>query len=465
MARHARRSLLPAASIILLFIPASVFTQNSVLKPKTPAVSAAPVHRNAPDAELEAISKAEQEGRLLDAEKLLNAAIAKVKKEPPPQARLGALLNELARVENHVHHYRQAVAAEKRAVAADKALGPGEISRVMMDLQELGAYARFGGDCTTFAEAATEQLALARQYRGPQDNQLLRGLSTLAAAYHCEGRDADARKLQAEQVGICEAQLEPRSASCVSILAGHYRNTGHAGYAEQMLAQRAARTPDASPGFLPGSAELPKVFDLLALARRYEADHLYDQAVATDRQAIAVIQRTSKEPVQSAAFYDGLGRDLQLQGKDDEAEVAFMRSFQLRERATGRGHDQWIESLSETPLARFYERQRRLSDAEAILERVLKDQQGVLNQNDAAIGRTLVQLADLKIRESEYSDAEQLCERALKIQEADYGPDNLKLAQTLSLYARVERQLRNAGKADALAARAAALRREFHATR
>ena len=465
MARHVRRTLILAVPLILLSFPASVFTQNSASKPKHVESPAAAIHRTKSDAEMEEISKAEQEGRLLEAEKLLNSAIARAEQEPPPRSHLGMLLNELADVKNRLHHYKLAAAVEKRAVAADQALGPGAISRVMMDLQELGAYARFGGDCATFADAATEQLALARRYPGPKDSQLLRALSTLAAAYHCEGHDDDARKLQAEHVRICEAQLEPHSPGCVSILAGHYRDTGHPGYAEKLVSQLAARTPNFSPRFLPGSSELPKVFDLQALARGYEADHLYDQAVATDRQIIAVIERTTKDPVYAATFYDSLGRDLEKQGNDAEAETAFKRSYVLREHATGRGRDQWIESLSEAPLVLFYWRQGRLSDAEAVLKRALADQEKALKPNDAALAYTLVRLAEVESREGEYPDAEQLCERALNIQQADYGLDSPQIVQTLSLYASVERQLHKKDKADALAARAAAIRQKLRGRR
>lgn len=461
MTRRARRRLIPVASIILLFVPSSVFAQNSVLKPEAAEGPAATTRRSVPDSGMDAIATAEREGRLLDAERLLNDAIARSEKKAASSSHLGVLLNELAHVENRLHDYKQAVALEKRAVAEDQALGPEAIPRVMLDLQELGAYAKFSGDCATFTEAATEELALAHRHPGPQDNQLLRALSTLAAAYHCGGHDADARKLQAERVRICAAQPEPHSASCVSILAKYYRDTGHPSYAEKLLSQLAARTPDASPGFLPGSSELPKVFNLQALARTYEADHLYDQAVATDRQMIAVIQRTTKDPVQAAAFYDSLGRDLQMQGKDDEAETAFKRSFDLREHATGRGREQWIESLSEAPLVSLCVKQGRLSDAEAILKRALADQQEALNPDDDALASTLVRLAEVELRESEYSEAEALCERALKIQEADYGPDSPQLTQTLRLYARVERRLHKMNKADALAARAAVLQQKL----
>ncbi len=461
MSKHARWCLIPTAAWILLFIPSGIIAQSSASNPET-AVAPSKQTQSRPsthalDPTLEEISKAEQEGRLLDAEKLLNTAIAEAERELPSRSGLGSLLNNLANVEYRLHHYKQAIAEEKRAVAADHALGAQATARVFLDLDELGAYARFSGDYTTFAQAAAQQLDLARRNPGPQDYYLLKALSAVVMAYHCERRDAEGRKVQAEEVRICEAQPEPRSTGCVSILAGYYRDTGHPGYAEELLSQRAAQTPDSSPGFRYGPY-LPKISHLLALSRMYEADHSYNLAVATDRQMIALVVRTTKDPVQAVAFYDGLGRDLQLQGRDTEAEAAFKRSFDLRERATGRLRESFIESLGHTPLVSFYEKQGRLSDSEAVLKRALKDQQIALNPNDAALAYTLVQLADVELHEREYSDAEPLCERALKIQEADYGTDNPQLARTLSLYSAVERHLGKIGKADALAVRAAGLR-------
>jgi Tetratricopeptide repeat len=77
------------------------------------------------------------------------------------------------------------------------------------------------------------------------------------------------------------------------------------------------------------------------------------------------------------------------------------------------------------------------------------------------LARTLLALAEMKDVEGKFTDAEPLCERALKIQEADYGRANPQLIRTLSLYTRVEQRLGNKDKASALAARAAALRKQL----
>jgi Tetratricopeptide repeat len=72
-----------------------------------------------------------------------------------------------------------------------------------------------------------------------------------------------------------------------------------------------------------------------------------------------------------------------------------------------------------------------------------------------------MRLAGVKTRKGEYPEADPMCDRALKIQEADYGPDSPKLVRMLSLFASVERQLHKKDRADALAARAAALRQKL----
>ncbi len=412
-----------------------------------------------PDPELAAVFKAEQDGRLLDAEKLLNAAISKAEATRPSHGLLRSLLNELASVENRLRNYPQAVAAEKRALAVDQALGKQAAPETIFDLQELAAYSKFAGDGSTFAQAAEQMLARARQYPGPHNSQLLMALSTVAAADQFEHRVAEAQALGAKEVRICQAQEKPRSDNCASVLAGYYSASGHRAYAERLLSEQATRTP-VSAGANRFGAYWPKVAPLLTLARMYEADRSYDLAAATDRRIIAVIERTTKDPVEAAAFYDGLGRDLELEGRDAEAEAAYQHAFDLRERATGRLRLAFMGSLTKTPLVPFYEKQGRLADAEATLKRALADQRGVLDPHDARHAQALLQLARVKLLEGEAAQAEPLCARALKIQEADFGPHNRRLLLTLRTCAAVERQLGKTDQAEALATRATALRQK-----
>lgn len=432
-------------------------SQSATALKQGPSASILAFHR-AFHREVMAFSKAQHEGRLLDAEKRLNTIIAMCQKDPRLHSGLGSWLKSLAQLEYRLHHYRQAIATEKRAVAADQAPGSGATtSQIFWDLNQLSYDAMSSRHCATAAQAATQQLALARQHPGPRDSTLLQALGTVEMADQCEHHFDESRKARAEAVRICQAQPEPYSSTCVLILARHYDDTGHAGYAEKLLAQKAARTPNSSPLFR-NNSYLPKASQLRALARTYMADHMYGQAVTTDRRAIAVVQHMAKNPVDVAPYYDYLGGDLEKEGQEGEAEAAFKHSFALQEHAKGRYRYIRIEHLDETPLVSFYEKQGLLSDAADLLGQVLSVQQTTLNPDDAAIARTLVHLADVESRQGEYSEAEPLCQRALKIQEADYGSDNFHLVRTLSIYADVERHLHNTAKANALTARAAALR-------
>ena len=157
MSKHAWWCVFPAVVWIPLFIPSGIIAQTSASNRETAMTPSQQLQSgrsaHAVDPSLEEISKAEQEGRLLDAEKLLNTAIAEAETEVPSGSGLGSLLNNLANVEYRLHHYKQAIAEEKRAVTADHVLGAQATARVFLDLDELGAYARFSGDYTTFAQA------------------------------------------------------------------------------------------------------------------------------------------------------------------------------------------------------------------------------------------------------------------------------------------------------------------------
>jgi tetratricopeptide (TPR) repeat protein len=197
------------------------------------------------------------------------------------------------------------------------------------------------------------------------------------------------------------------------------------------------------------------------LAAHYQQEGSYNLAEATYRKAIAVAENHIPNPLIAPVVYYQFGRLLELEGENEEAEAAYKHAFDALENMQGRFRPVAIGRLSDTPLVQLYEKEGRTSEAEAILERALAAQELALDQHDEHLARTLVQLAGLKMREGEYSEAEPLCERALKIQEDDYGPDNPQLMQMLSLYASVERHLHNTGKADALAARAATLRKKL----
>lgn len=458
MARHARLRLILAVPLILLSSPASVFTQNSVLKPKMAAGALATIHRTGPDPEMEVISKAEQEGRLLDAEKLLTAAVRKAESSSPPDQWLGFLLSRLGRVELQLGRYSDAVTTARRALAVDRTVHGVQLSRVLVDLQNVAYYSYRAGDSVAAEQAVDEGVALARKDPGPQDANLLIALRQATVFDEMHQHSAKAQAARAESAEICKAQVKPRASICSVVLLDFFSKSGDSGSVQKILSEQAAQ----GPVDYHGHADYGRQLNALGrLAAHYQQVGNYNLAEATYRKAIAVAENRIPNPLVAPGVYYQYGRLLELEGEDEEAEAAYKRAFDTLEHMQGRFRFVAIERLSETPLVRLYQKDDRTSEAEAILQQALAEQEQVLDPRDAHLARTIVQLAGLEMRQGEYSDAERLCERALKIQEADYGPDNPRLMQTLSLYASVERQLHKTDKADALAARAATLRKKL----
>jgi len=417
------------------------------------------------DPELQAILKAEQEGRWLDAEKLLNAAVGNAEALSAPATRLRFLLNQLGSLEFRLGQYTQAVSTAQRVLSVDMSFPPAGRQLVPFDYQNLAIYSERAEDPATAEKAYKEGVALARKNPGPQKTSLLTALTRLEGFYRRQRRTADARALQQEATQICESQPEPRAARCEVILGGYYRRNGHAGYAEDVLSQQASQVASGQKH----SPYFDKLFALVALAHQYEQDKSYDLAEATYQKTIALAQTPTrkypgklKNPPLVAALYDQLGRAYQMDARDQDAETAYQRAFNLRVQAAATDRSV-VGPLAYSGLARFYQMRGRLTDADHVLSRALAVQERVLDPQDIRLARTLTELARVKTRESEYYDAEPLCRHALKIEEADFGSDSPRLFRTVAVYAQVEQKLGNAAQAEALMARARALRQEIRA--
>lgn len=458
IARHARRRLIPAVAIILLFVPAVVFTQNISSNPKQETGSPRSIRQNVSDPEMDAISKAEQEGRLLDAEKLLAAAVQNAESNSSPPLRMSVLLKSLTRVEFDLGHFSEAISAMQKELKVDKALYHPESAKVLIDLNALAVFNRKAGNQAAADQAIGEALALARKFPGPHQVTLITALWEASQNDRQANRKDEAQALLAEGAQICQAPGTLQTNICPLVLSNYYRETGEGSQAEKILSEAAAQRPVDDHGHADYSYQLNA---LGQLAAHYRQEGSYNLAEATYQKAIAVAQNHIPNPLVAPDVYYEYGRLLEIEGKNKEAEAAYKRAFDALETIQGRFQLEEVQRLSAMPLVRLYEKEGRTSEAEALLERTLAHQEQVLDPHDEHLARTLMQLADLKVRQGEYSDAEPLCERALKIQEADFGPDNPQLMQALCLYASIERQLRNTDKADALAARAAALRRKW----
>jgi tetratricopeptide (TPR) repeat protein len=410
---------------------------------------------------MQAVSKAKREGRLLDAEKLLTAAVQRAEAGSESKERLSLLLNMLANLEFQLHHYSKAIEMARRELAVDRTLTSPMNWRVRFDVQGLGFFCQAAGNDAAAGEIFKQGVELARKDPGPQQSNLFHALRALEANYEHQHLTVDAQAVRNEEIQLCQGQADTQPSPCTYFLTRLYHDQGHAGYAEEMLARAANETPVPQSGFV-GYA--PKVSALDLLAHQYAQDHLYDKAEAAYRKAIAVVEAASWHPFEAAPQYDNLGTVLEREAKDGEAEAAYLHSFEVREQAPA-PYQEIVAWLPYPMLVKLYEKQGRLADAEAIVKRALGDQERVFDANDVRLVHTLKTLAAVQMREGEYSDAAPACARAIKIQEAVYGAESPRSAGTLQTYAAVLRQLGELEKADALDYRANSLQEKTGAPR
>lgn len=459
MSKDACWCVIPAAVWILFFIPSGIIAQSSASNPEG-AIAPSKQLQSSPsapalDPTLEAISKAEQEGRLLDAEKLLTAAVHEAGSASAPNQRMSRLLKLLAGVEINLGRYPDAIVAMQKALAIDKEIYQPEGAGSLVDLYALAAYNRRAGNQVDADRATGEALALARKFPGLHNATLVTALWQASLNAREGHRSDEAHALLAEAAKICQAQGELETNICPVVLSNYYRETGDTGQVEKVLLDAAAQ----GPVDYHGHADFGHQLNALGqLAAHYQQEGSYALAEATYQKEIAVAENYILNPLVAPRVYYQYGRLLEIEGKDKEAEAAYKHAFDTFEHMQGRFRTHAIQELSDAPLVRLYQKEGRTSDAVTILDQVLVDQEQVLDPNDVHLASTLITLARMKAEGGKHSEAEPLCERALKIQEVDYGKDSPQLARILSLYASVERGLGHKDKADTLAARAAALR-------
>jgi len=408
---------------------------------------------------LDPIFTAEREGRLLEAEKLVTAAIQKAQAQSSPDPRLHLLLSHLGSIDSRLGRTAEAIAAAKQMLALDEKVYGAESGKLIVDLNNLGTFYQMAGDEAAAGQAFERELAVARKTR----SNLLMAIGDLSHHYERAHRTAEATALLTEAVQICDGQPGPHFPHCSdfrSRLADIYRKQGHPNAAEEIVTRGDDQTMSANRDWF------TQVGDLNALARQYEQDHSYDLAEATYRQAIAIIQKTFylKDPAaNSAGELLFLGRLFEKEGRSADAEDVYKSALDATESASGPERPNRAESLLAfiVPLEALYRTDGRLSDLEPILQQALGFQERVLGPDHIKLADTLVELAAVYQDEEKYWDAEPLYRRAIEIQEKNNGPDDPHLIGTLDRYASLLRQLHEPDKAQAVAARAAALQQKL----
>jgi tetratricopeptide (TPR) repeat protein len=407
-----------------------------------------------------AIQQAVSDDKLVDAQKLLAAAIRKAESTPGSERRLSLLLNFLASVDMRQGAYEDAIAAGKRTLALDKKLFGPESTNVGRDLNNLAMF-RLASQKASEGQAAEQEyqqaLAIARQNPDPHSTLLMMVVNNLAQYYLRHHRAASAESLINEALLTCQANPAADRLKCRSLrnlLAYAYRAEGHANAAVGMSFEAVA-------GDATSQRPWPeKLSALETLARQYEQDKSYDLAETMYRQALALAEANTEpdDPGPLLDVMNALGKVLVEEGQYANGEALFKQALNLQEQAAPGKVRKFPLWLNFGYLANLYRAEGRLADIEPIMLHGISVQEQISRSGNEALAASLLALARVYNEEKKYSDAEPLCERALKIQEADYGPQSPQLFGATETYAEVLRGLGKTERAKTLLDRANAIR-------
>jgi tetratricopeptide (TPR) repeat protein len=426
-----------------------------------PAASFAQAQENsAPDPVMVSAGKAIQEGRAADAEKILTDAIRQSDLNGSSNPRLAGYLEKLASLLNEKGRSSEAVALDQRALEINRsAFGKNDRS-VERDLFEIGGMLKSQGKRDEAERALKQALEITGSNPSIPDAEGSMVRLYLSGIYVDENRFAEAEPLLLQVERSCAASEDKNSGPCLAVpneLANLYRDEGQTAEADHVQLATSAS---------------PELDSLNAAAEQYFKDRVYEKAEESYRRAIDFLgsNKLSNSTFLLTAEYSSLGRALENLGKNDEAEKAYAKAIELHEEgAVGpngsakdpAGHTVF-EAIRFDDLLEVCRAQKRLSDAEPVIQHTLELQEKLLGARDPSLAQTLVALADLYQEEgdtdkSKYAEALPLYERALDIRQAALGPDDPRLEDVLTPYADLLEKLHQDDKAAAVQARIEAI--------
>jgi tetratricopeptide (TPR) repeat protein len=422
-----------ARNILAFIIPLMLLT--SVARSQDSSLAKDPVFR--------AARKAQQEGRLADAEKILNDRIQTLEQTQPNSPELVPYLNLLATIYHIKRQNTDANAIYKRILEIDRsAFGPGD-SRSLRDLVNLAG--TIGPENKEEKEQLLKQaLELALHNPKLAPDMMAGILSNVAGFYQSEQRWHEAEPLAEQAMKICASRQMPGTCEYVqNTLAEIYRGEGRTVDASQVDANNT-------------DADFPPKLDALnKSAQRYDNDGLNAQAEFTYRQAATWIEAhplwtAGKIPTDLTGMlpmeYNGIGNALEKQGRKDLAEEAYKKAIVLQQ-ANPSENPLSVRAFSFSQLMNLYRNESRLNELEPIIQHALELQEKFIGESSTNVAHTLVTLAGLYKEEGKYAQARPLYERAVKIDDLNLGPNNRESISTLSSYADLLLNLHDDAKA------------------
>jgi tetratricopeptide (TPR) repeat protein len=405
-------ALMPCVAILLVAASPPTAEAQSCGPPRDPVIIAA--------------ARARKEGRRDEAVKILWDARQATEQSAPDSPKMALYLRNTAGMNG-----TDAVAALQHATDIDKrAFGPQNCA-VAQDLYALAFV--YEPNQPSEAERLLKEVIDMLHDTPPELGLKSAAFAQLAELYRRQERLGEATMLYEQAVKACDA-ANPITGTC-NLFRSELED----------LYLRAGRTEDANrlrPG--PEDPEGWKLSELDRQGKEYETNGVYVQAEEAYRRAIAFIQQHPEHLFGIlGGHFDMLGQVLEKQGRDSEAEQAYLRGLDVEENAAGPKPPQslYIRFLSFSPLMNLYRRKGRLQEMEPIIQHGLEIQEKYLPPQDRGIASTLNTLASLYREERKFTNAKPVYERILASEEKDLGLNDPGLLPTLSSYADILRGL------------------------
>lgn len=415
-----------------------------------PCIARGQVSRAVTDPTNLAVIKAENEGRLADAEKLLTSAIHDTEQRDPSSPVLALYLRRLASLYQRKEKLSDALALMNRALEIDeKAFGPAK-AEVAADLCNLAALSKVRGNKGEQEKFLKQALDILRQDPKPEAHSTLSVLNNVSAFYISEQRWTEAEVLLKEGMEFCESLSKREQPSCDMFrvpLENVYRSQGRTAEGEQLRfeAIESAKTPAGRRSEGPSG--------LIRQAQQYVEEGKFSQAEEAYNQAIAWTEKERGPDDISELPFElfALASFLQRQGRKLEAEKLYTRYVELQLKAYSwkpAGSGVMSRSpLNIEPLLSLYRSEGRFSDMESILAHALELEEEYLGPRHDILANLLLTLADVYQEQEKFSDALPLYERAVDIQQTNFGPDNPQLVGTLRRYSVILHRLNEDARA------------------
>jgi tetratricopeptide (TPR) repeat protein len=428
------------------------------------AVCFAQNERADPNSLQRAITKARNEGRLVDAENLLRDGIQKLEQDNSQNPQISTFLKELAPLVARREGEAAYGPLVERAYEIDRAAFGATDLRVANDLTLLASSSNRAGNNREAEREFEEAVGIVRPKEAGLRWNAGAGLaaSILGAAvtfYIEEKRWVDAEVLMPEEVRLCNMvpdEFRGGFGRCEHIqetAAEIYRGEGRAAPVEEGR---------------PRTGLPPELVALNQTAEKYLNDGRFPSAEETYKQAIELAGKMDSDHDHYGTLriveMDQLGQLFEREGSKDRAEKSYKDALEIEEQEarSQSGRPTFAESLLPLNLISLYRNEGRLQDAEAVVQGVLEIQVASLGERHRAIVDTLAELADIREQEglqepTKLAEAKATYERAIAMQEANLGPNDPSLINLLQKYASLLSRLTEDTKAAEVNARIASI--------